>query len=137
MKAIGAAYATLVFVNDSSTEMVIDQENFDEKLSRSVVPGGGIAKHGRTTDEDHTGSGGGSYYMTPTEFVYERVRIDFLNYKTLTEKDIGRRFRLTYWAKATAPMSYFNATMAYSSTDNSHNKVTHQIDTANEWKQIV
>ncbi len=137
MKAIGASYATLVFVNDSSTEMVIDQENFDEKLSRSVVPGGGIAKYGRTTAEDHTGSGGGSYYMTPTEFAYERIRIDFLDYKTLTEKDIGRKFRLTYWAKATAPMSYFNATMASSSTDNSHNKITHQIDTANEWKQIV
>lgn len=46
MKAIGASYATLVFVNDSSTEMVIDQENFDANLSRSVVPGGGIAKYG-------------------------------------------------------------------------------------------
>ncbi len=137
MKATGASYATLIFVNHSGAEMVIDEESFDETLSRSVVPGGGIAKYGRTTQEDHTGTGGGSYYMTPSEFAYERIRIDFLDYKNLTKADIGRRFRLTYWAKATAPMSYFNATMAYSSTDNSHNKVTHEIDTANEWKQIV
>ena len=137
MKAIGASYATLIFVNSSSAEAVIDQENFDQTLSKRVYPGGGIAKYGRTTEEDHTGAGGGSYYMTPTEFSYERIRIDFLDYANLTQNDVGRRFRLTYWVKATAPMRYINATMAQSSTDNSHNQVTHEIDTANEWKQMV
>ena len=39
MKAIGASYATLVFVNDSSTEMVIDQENFDEKIVQKRCSG--------------------------------------------------------------------------------------------------
>lgn len=138
MKRSGSAFATLVFVNATNIPTPeYKEENFDGELEMKIYPGGGLQNHGQTKDEDHTGSGGSSYYMSPAEFSYERLRFDILGYESLTKNDIGRKFRLTYWVKANAAGQFFNSTMAASSSENAHNRTYQTIETANIWQKCT
>ena len=139
MKSLGAESVTLVFVCTSTTKETLKTFQFDSTDAQTLMgyPGGGLSASGKTTDEDHTGNGGSSYYMTAAQYGYERLRLDLLGFAGLTAADLGRSFRVTYWAKATAVGSFYNSTMAQSSTQNTLNKKDQTVETANTWKQYT
>ncbi len=139
MKERGAEEITLILINRSSNEQVLIEEDFSTKKSYfSAAAGGGLKGYGQTQDADRTNNGGGAYHITPTAYEYERLRLDFIDYLSLTEADLGRTFRLTYYAMATTDnMSYFNSLMANRCSHNSIQRQNVTLGAAGEWQKVV
>lgn len=137
MLAQGAQSITLVFVNSTEPEQVLCRESFDSAGGMAGIVGGGLSMYGRTSDEDHTTGSGYSYFMRPSSYAWERLRFDLLGYESLTKEDIGKKYRITYWAKANTTGTFFNATMALGSADNNHNRVYQTVDAADTWQKFT
>ena len=137
MKSQGAPYLTLVFINTAEPERVLCSETFESAGSITGLSGGGLSMYGRTQEEDHTTGAGYSYYMRPSNYAWERLRFDLLGYENLTKDDIGKKYRVTYWAKANTAGTFYNSTMAPGSADTAHNRVYHTIETADTWQKFT
>ena len=135
MKNAGAQYITLIFVCGTDNKSLVLSENFDGSVQMTINRGGDPISTGKTYDEDHTGSANGmSYYMTAAHG-YDRIRFDVLGYKNLTEADKGKKYRLTYWAKATAAGEFVNGLMPASGSVGTQT-VTQTFKKANEWEKF-
>ncbi len=134
MKNKGARYITLVFVSTSKPEVLTKKYNFDQAVDAiRTAAGGGLSDYGKTTDEDHSGSDGRSYYIGKPG----RLKLDLLGgYHLFETKDIGRSFKITYWAKADAPTSFKNTTVPIVGYITHHSK-EQKITKANEWQQFT
>ncbi len=138
MQAQGAEYITLVFAVSSGISKSFtfaDSANTPSCAQGGGLPTGG-AGFGITTEQGHNEAG--AYYITPASQEYERMRMDIIGYLSLTEADIGRTFRVTYWAKSTkAQMSFINCLMANRCSCTDIQRVYQYIYNADEWQKIV
>ncbi len=140
MKKLGAEYITVVIVNKTATEITFKTYDFTNGVDTLAPAAGGGSNvgHGQTTDQDHSGNGGKSYYLKPSANSYERVRLDIIGYRSLTENDIGRKFRVTYWVMGTKDnLSFINSLMANRCGDNNIQRKSYTIAKKGEWQQIV
>ena len=139
MKNAGAKYASLIFVNTKGKDDVIWQNKFDSPYASNIVmPGGGISRYGLSNLYNHSDTKDGlCFYMTPSEYVHERIRFNLLDGQNLTKDDVGRSFTLTYWAKSNKTGKFFNSLMNISSYDTTQHRTYQTVENINEWKKYT
>lgn len=99
MKASGADYITLVFATDSRESKTVFYENFESaELATTFSQGGDPISRDKSDDIDHTRTNGTSYKFY-VDSGYDRLRFDVSNnYLNLTSADVGRKFKVTFYA---------------------------------------
>ena len=136
-KAAGSGYITLVFACASKQNKSVNTEDFNsEFLKTGVYPGGGLSAYGRDDKNNRSGKSGYSYYMTCGQYGYERLRIDIANYKKITEADIGKSFRVTYYVKSNMAGTYENSLTQRINTSFKQ-KTVQTIAEAGKWQKMT
>ena len=98
MKNAGAQSITLILVNQSEPRKAVYTETFEGALQTTFLQGGDPISRGTSADFDHT-SGTGASYKFEAAHGYDRLKFDFTEgYDKLTPADVGRTFRVTFWA---------------------------------------
>lgn len=140
----GFEYATIILVADLYNGKIAAAENFDgETQSLSFKAGGGGGSGEITASADHT-TGHGKCYVFQTQYGYSRRKIDVVDFKNLTEADKGRKFKMTFFAKANAAGTFTVGMQSYSDYSSSeqtgsnkfYNRKDLTLNEANVWQKF-
>ena len=136
-KKAGKDNLTLVFVCKTNSSEVIAKEDFNDiSVSTGMYGGGGLSEYGRNAVNNRTGVEGYAYYVEAVSYAWERLKVNILDYTKLTEKDIGRSFKFTYYVKTDVPAKYQNA-LTHRSGDVKKQTKMQTITEANKWQKMT